>query len=395
VSRPQCVIVGAGRLAGGFIAPLLHRAGWDLVLAGRNCEALSAINAHGGFWVRLVGDRPDEQWIDGARGVRLGHSDLSDLIMHADLVAVAVGPSALVTVGRLLAPPLAARLAVSRRPLNIIAFENHRRAAELLATGLIDVEPTLARHVGTVLGIVGAAAWCVASRRAVTDAGLRFDADHVTECYGDRASLVEGAAPLDGSVPGIELVQPFEWRIVEKLWVFNAGHAAAAYLGWREGCATIHEAMACPSIRSAVGAVAAEALQAFQASHPAQPGAAAIPVRSMASILDRYADPWIGDAVARVAREPRRKLASGDRLLGPAVACIGAGIRPIALADASAAALAYGEPGDVQAADLQRELALLGPEEVLATVGMLDPGEELIRLIADAYRTYTAAGVAR
>ena len=95
----------------------------------------------------------------------------------------------------------------------------------------------------------------------------------------------------------------------------------------------------------------------------------------------------------RVAREPRRKLAADDRLTGPGIACLAAGFRPLALADAMAAALSYAEPSDPQATDLQREIELLGPEEVLARLGSLDPQDELVQLVGDSYecRSVTTA----
>jgi mannitol-1-phosphate 5-dehydrogenase len=394
MSAPTCVVIGAGRLAGGFVAPLLRDAGWDVVLAGRDQAVIAAINRHGGIRVRRVGPAPLERWIDGVRGVNVADPGLAEAIAGADLVATSVGPSALVSVGRALAPLLEARLVRSRAPLNVIAFENHRRSSELLATGLLDVSPALAPAIGGQLGVAGSAAWSVATRREVTREGVCFEVDGELECYADRGSLVPGVAPLDGSLPGIELVRPFALRIVEKLWVFNAGHAAAAYLGWGHGCTTVHEAMAHPAIRPAVASVVSQAQQAFLAAFPPEPGGMRIPARSPASILDRYADPALGDPVVRVAREPRRKLASGDRLIGPAVACVGAGIPLDGLAVAAAAALAYAEPSDAQAVDLQHELALLGPEEVLSMVSTLDPREELTRLIAHAYAERALSGVA-
>ena len=87
----------------------------------------------------------------------------------------------------------------------------------------------------------------------------------------------------------------------------------------------------------------------------------------------------------RVAREPRRKLAAEDRLTGPGIASLAAGFRPLALAGAMAAALSYAEPDDRQAMDLQREIELLGPEEVLARLGSLDPQDELVQLVGDSY----------
>ena len=104
-------------------------------------------------------------------------------------------------------------------------------------------------------------------------------------------------------------------------------------------------------------------------------------MRTASWILQRYADPALGDPVSRVGREPRRKLAADDRLVGPALACLAEGIRPDGLARAIAAGLRYAEPGDLQAVDLQREIALLGAVEVLADVSGVAACDELTRLV--------------
>jgi mannitol-1-phosphate 5-dehydrogenase len=214
----------------------------------------------------------------------------------------------------------------------------------------------------------------------------------VDECSVGASSLVAGVAPVDGSIAGIEPVRSFDDRMVEKLWIFNSGHAAAAYLGWHAGYATLDAAMGDAEIRNAVAAVVEEAQQAFEAYLAARPGADPIPPRQTRWVLDRYADPGIGDPVVRVAREPRRKLAAEDRLVGPGVACLSAGIRPEALSVASAAALAYHEATDPQATELRRELEFLGPEEVFAAVATLDQRDAFARLVAFRYHTRAFAG---
>ena len=93
--------------------------------------------------------------------------------------------------------------------------------------------------------------------------------------------------------------------------------------------------------------------------------------------------------MSRVAREPRRKLAAGDRLVGPAVASRAAGIVPMALARTMAAALAYREPTDPQAVTLAGEIDLVGPAEVLEMVSFLHPGDELSRLVCANYEDLT------
>ena len=391
MTRPLCVLVGAGRIAGGFAAPLLRAAGWEVVLACRSPEVCRAVNERGGLLLRTVGATPGERWVDGVRAVRLDDGVLPRLVASAELLATSVGPSALAAVGRLLGPLLGERFAGSAAPLNIITFENHRRAQELLLGGLVEAEPALAGGVGTRLGISGAAVWRTVSRREIRDGVLTLDADGVDECFVDAFSLLAGVAPLDGSLPGLTPVTAFDDRMVEKLWVFNAGHAAAAYLGWLGGHATVDAALADPRIRATTEAVVREAQAGFEVYLAARPGSRALPRRPADAIVAHYADPALRDTVTRVGREPRRKLVAGDRLIGPAAACLDAGIRPAALAEAASAALAYREPSDRQALDLQRELQLLGPHEVLSAVSTLDPRDELIELIADHYRAYTPA----
>ena len=390
MGKPRCVLIGAGRVAGGFIVPLLSDAGWETILICRSAKMLAALNQEGGLQLRITGEPPTERWISSVRGVPVEDPRLPEIVAGADLLATAVGPSALPGIGRWLAPALRYRLDVARAPINILTFENHLSAPELLLSGLLEGCPSLAREIGRRLGFGGVVVWRLASHREITDGIARFHADSVGESYAGSRSLIAGVPPLDGTVPSIQLAESFRRRMCEKLWVFNAGHVAAAYLGWRAGCRYVHEAMAHPAICDLVRAVLSEAQQGFQAYLARHPSSTIIPTRPAAGILARYSDPALGDSVVRVAREPRRKLAADDRLLGPALACFDAGMWPIGLATTAAAALAYAEPSDPQAVDLQRELALLPPEEVLSAVSGLDPGDELAHLIGDCYRAQAA-----
>jgi mannitol-1-phosphate 5-dehydrogenase len=377
-------------MAGGFVAPALGAAGWEVVLAGRDPRICAAINERRGVWVRGPSDVAGDRWAGDIHAVTLGSPELRRWAAGADLFMTSVGPSSLRAVGRLLAPLLRARLEASNAPINVIAVENHVRAPELLAAGLFEADAPLAGTVGRRLGISGAAAWRTVSRREATSTGMVFHVDDMSECYVDGEALLPGAPPLDGSIPGLTAVEPFERYMAEKLWVFNAGHATAAYLGWLSGCATIDEAMARHEIRETVAGVVTEAQQFFRITHASGLDQTPLQPRPLEWILARYAEPGLGDPVTRVGREPRRKLSAGDRFIGPAVASLAIGRRPVALATGAAAALAYGEPTDRQAVDLRRELELLGPEEVLATVSTLDPHEELTALICERYRQLTA-----
>jgi mannitol-1-phosphate 5-dehydrogenase len=393
MSAPHCLVVGAGRMTGGFVAPLLRAAGWDVTIACRNPDVRMVIQACGGFHLFVAGE--PERWVAGVAALALDDPGLLRAAARADLIATAVGPTSLAATGEFLAPLVRARLDASPAPLNVITFENHRRAPELLMSAMVEQDATLAAEIGRRLGIGGAAVWRIISERRIAADGVRFSANDEDECYVDALALVSGAPPHDGSLPGIALVRAFDNRMVEKLWLFNAGHCAAAYLGWHAGYETVADAMADPAIRAAVGRVVDETRQALAAHVANRPGSEEIPERPIASILDRYVEPALADPVARVAREPRRKLAPDDRLIGPGVTCLAAGLAPDALAQATAAALAYAEPSDPQSGDLQRELDLVGPAEVLATVCGLYPPDEFAAMVCAAYDHHMPVGAVR
>ncbi|MDQ4126639.1 MAG: hypothetical protein M3151_01560, partial [Actinomycetota bacterium] len=332
---PLCLLIGSGRLAGGYVAPLLAKAGWQTTFVCRNREVMRAVNEAGGLWLRMVGESADE-WVGDVSAVAKGSEQLWRLAADADLVATSVGPSSLPDAGRILAPLLMHRLRTSGKPVNIIAFENARQGPEIIAMAMIEAEPELAGEIGRSIGLGGAAAWRAVSKREVTPSGVRFDANRKSECYVGAASLVRGLPPLDGSVSGLTLVRSFDDRIREKLWLFNAGHAAAAYLGWHAGCKTLYEAMSHPTIRAVVRNVVVEAQRAFEFYTGTNPASEPIPPRSLEDTLALYEDPALQDPVVRVGREPRRKLRYDERFVGPAVAAMAAGLSPDALAEAAA-----------------------------------------------------------
>jgi mannitol-1-phosphate 5-dehydrogenase len=380
----HCLVLGAGRIAGGFVAPLLRDAGWDTTLVSRTPAVVDAINARGGVEVSLsTGDGVERHWVDGLRALLQDDEALVSAVADCDLLVTSVGASQLGRAAVRLAPLIESRVRCGR-PLNVIAFENHPNAAHELARSLIARCPGIAPHVGRTLGIAGAAVWRCVARRVVGPQGVAFFGDADGECHVDRSGLVD-AAPLDGSLPALELSASFRARITEKLWLSNAPHAAAAYLGWQRGHESIDAALADPLVAAGAAAVVDEAQAAFARWQASRPWADPIPARAPETLLARHADERLADPVVRVARDPRRKLAAADRLIAPALVLSTAGELPDALADVCAAALAYRHAGDPQALDIGAELNLLGPAETLAAIAGLDARDRFVQVVAQRH----------
>jgi mannitol-1-phosphate 5-dehydrogenase len=130
----------------------------------------------------------------------------------------------------------------------------------------------------------------------------------------------------------------FTAAVHRKLATFSAGHAATAYLGALKGYRYVHAAIRDPQVQAVVAAVLREGQAGLAACYgPETAGGPA----ELAGVLRRYANAALDDPVDRVARDPLRKLAANERIIGSAVRAEEAGISPEALALVAAAALCY------------------------------------------------------
>lgn len=79
------------------------------------------------------------------------------------------------------------------------------------------------------------------------------------------------------------------------------------------------------------------------------------------------------DTIARVGRDPVRKLQADDRLISPAKLAYRYGIEPTYLIQGCAAALSFANEGDAQAAELQKLVKGRGAEYALDFVSQSRP----------------------
>jgi mannitol-1-phosphate 5-dehydrogenase len=185
----------------------------------------------------------------------------------------------------------------------------------------------------------------------------------------------------------VEDLEPYR---VRKLWLVNGLHAAVAYLGAQRGYRRIDEAMRDPVIQRIVEGAAAESAAALQHLHPvfSREELTEYAGRSLA----RFRDPRLSDPIARVARDPLRKLGAGDRLCGPARVAVDAGLPARDLARAIAAALAYRAPDDPSAVQLGQAVERQGWRATLMQLANLPPQHPLLELVAEAQGDQRRAG---
>jgi mannitol-1-phosphate 5-dehydrogenase len=243
----------------------------------------------------------------------------------------------------------------------VYAAENHNRAAEILEEKVREAIPAAerkaalarVRFLNTVIGkmsgraaaggdLVSIApgaqhAFLVESfNRILTDRVRRpDDAAGGRELDPDWAGFRSGI-PVFDSKP--DLV-PFAEA---KLYGHNAGHALAAYLARLLGFTWMHQLRE----RADLLTVVVEAMANESGTPLARRHAGVDPLfapggfRAHArDLVERMVNPFVRDTVARVGRDPARKLGWNDRLIGAMRLALEAGIEPRRYAWGAAAAL--------------------------------------------------------
>ncbi len=262
---------------------------------------------------------------------------------------------------RVLAAGIAQKIERGGPQAVLYAAENHNHAAELLAEAVNDALPVALRadagkyvaFLNTVIGKMSGVA--AAGRAPATD---RAPLAPITPASTD-AFLVEAFNRILVSTPHLPVLPgrapyarsirvfaekpdllPFEEA---KLYGHNALHAVAAYLGWYLGL----DDMSQLRVRPAALALARQGAVDEAGVALCRRYAGIDPIFTPAGfgdyvdeLLERMVNPYLRDAIARVARDPARKLGWHDRLVGAMRLALAAGLEPQALATGAAAAYA-------------------------------------------------------
>jgi mannitol-1-phosphate 5-dehydrogenase len=377
----RAVIVGTGRVGCGFAGPALREAGYELVFVGRNPVVVDHLRRTGRYQVRLIqAGQVQELVVDGVRSVHRRHADaVRREVAAADLAVTAVGADSLPAAASLLAPGLLRR----STPVNVLAFEN-----------LVDAGPRLRALVGERLplangleghGFAGALVTRVIAGRFGDPSGdepITFVGD--PPC-GFRVEA-SGLGPPLPAIPGMTLVDDYAACMKSKLYIFGAGHATAAYLGYLKGYRFVHSAVRDPEIREVTLGALSEGRQGVASRYGTD--RAGRP-DDLPAIVARFENAALCDPVCRVGRDPCRKLAWNDRLVGAARLAEEAGVGAPNLALAIAAALYFQSVGDPSAAALRTSLRKLGIAATLQSVCGLDPREPLMERVERAWDMLT------
>jgi mannitol-1-phosphate 5-dehydrogenase len=381
----QAIIFGAGNIGRGFMGQLFSESGYEVTFVDVDRPLLDTLNERGRYTIRLVtNDQTEEVTVGPVQALHSGDLDaVAEAVSRAEIGATAVGAGILKHIAPAVAAGIArrAQLRIST-PFNLILCENLHGAAAIFRAMVLAALPAehnayLAASIGFVDTVIARMVPPLTPELRAQDPSLIL-VEPYKELPVDRDSFVGAPPPIVGMIP----FSPFAFFTDRKLYIHNAGHAVLGYLGYLAGYEYGYQSLADDEIYlQARGAMEESALALTRKYRPA-PGAL---MANIEDLLHRFGNRALGDTILRLGRDPVRKLAHSDRLVGAALNALAQGVTPVHLVTGIAAGLRFAHPDDPVAQHVQVQLDQ-GIERVLAEVCGLAADEPLARMIVERYR---------
>lgn len=376
----SCVILGAGKIARGFIGHLLYLSNIPFTFVERAETLVNLINERGKYTVNILGHSEKNCVVTGVRALNFGEEEkVAEAIANADTVFTAVGGKNLQALIPILVKGIEEKAARGGN-LNIITCENWKLPASILKAGIEesvseDSKAYLTEHVGITEAVI--------MRSAIESDEELLKKDPLIVNVQDFWELPVDASRIVGNLPdiqGLKLVSEFTGFLERKFYTYNAANGTTSYIGALLGYEKLADAAHDERIIKILDGVYQETAKALSEKHH-------FPLdEQLAFTLTskrKLQDYTIVDFIERNARDPLRKLGKDDRLVGSARLVEEYGIEPYHLCIAIGAAMYYENEDDESAVELRRIREEEGIDAVLKKVCGLNPEGHLGCLIKE------------
>ena len=375
----KAIQFGAGNIGRGFIGSLLYKAGYHVVFADVNTEIIDKINKDKEYTIHVMDTVCSEEKVNDISGVISINNEIYKEIVEAEIITTAVGPVVLPRIAPTIAKGIALRKENGvKNYLNIIACENAIKASSQLEE---EVKKYLTKdEVDYLEEFVGFPNCSV--DRIVPPVKSENILDVVVENYYEwnvEEKAFKGEIP---KIEGMNLVDNLMAYIERKLFTLNTGHAITAYFGYLKGYETIEESIKDEVIYDFVKKAMIESGKGLIAKYNFDEEAH---YKYINKIIDRFKNPYLKDDVARVGREPLRKLNENDRLIKPLITARGFNINTDNLLLGVGAALHYDNKEDAQSVQLQSLINEKGIKESLAEISKISGDTDVLDKIEKYY----------
>lgn len=385
------VIVGAGQTGRGMFGALFfEEGGYRITFADIDSRLMDGLREQGYYTVEekdlLTGD-VRRVCVSGFECVDVHERDAYlDALASASYIATAVFPESFKDVASALADMVRVRMERGiDAPVAVILGGNF---VGLRAYFQNAIDGALSNAERAFAAAHMALATSKANRKVV----------HAGTVDGDRFALTgdnKSVLPVEDRLPFgegyccpsfFQVDANVELSMIEKIWSENLIHCSLGFMGACAGYETVNEAIE----DERIGPLA---LYAWHEGRRALDSAFGIAIPDTAAIkvmMEKFDTPFFHDRIARIVRQPMRKLKKGDRFLGPAILCIKEGIVPYFIVRAAAHGFCYTDEQEPESVEIARLIENEGVDEAVRIVCDLDLSvvEERIahEMLVDAVR---------
>ena len=345
----RIIVIGAGKTGRGFIGRLLQEAEKEVVFIDKNETLVKQLNDAGEFEVRFFGGVREAYKVNHFTAHTWESEEISKIFAgESELIFVSVGGQNLKDVGSELAKVLKAD-----RHYYIITAENASKPSVTLKEAIGMENVTVSEST----------VFCT----TIEDEGIHINSENYPylQC---NAELLEGYVP---DVKTIKVISNFSDFLTRKLYTYNAASCVIAYLGWKKGYSNYADA-----------ANDEEILELLDKNYEVtnrvlcrEFGYEEEEQREFAKLSkNKFCDRTIVDTVARNARDPQRKLAAEERIIGPIKLMYKYGEDASVLEQTAAAAIQYDNDGEDAWKKIKAEKT---SEEILTDICGLEKGNQI------------------
>lgn len=360
MKKTKLLIYGAGAIGRGYIPWVFESNNYDYYYVDSNEALVKQLEENKKFTTyRIVNDKYETKIVEIQGCTLIG--DEKELLLEADAVVTAVGPRNFL------------QLSSQLRGLTVpvLCCEND---ASL---------PADMRKLTGNKNVVFVIPDVITSNTASQDLLRKDPLAIITEngeCFIDETLEPK----LEGNCQYIS-TKELEKQWLAKLYIHNTPHCIAAYLGNMLDVKYLHESMANETIESIVSGAMQEMVLMLQ--HRVH-----LEIDFLNFYRDkelsRFQNPLLYDPIERVAREPFRKLAPKDRLIGAAQLCLTAGIVPYNVLTGIMAAFYFENEKDPDA-HIRYLRNSMKPEDFLRIIFRLSENEALFTLLIQHWTSLT------
>ncbi len=372
---------GLGKIGRGFLGDLLHNSGYRVVFLDVVDALVNQINETHSYTLFSIDRNFDERVIDNvtAYSTIRQEAEAIQAIAEAETISTSIMFTNLPKIAPLLAKGLKARVDTGREKAIIMACENAIMGTDHLKELIAETGIISAAELDTVAAFPN-----VAVDR------LALDGEHngkagiaVSDAFELAIERKKLPDPDKHPILGAEYVDNLDMFLQRKIYMINCGHALSGYYGQRKGYETVQDALRDPEIQAEVCSAVLESASALEQKFGFTHESLVDYMETM--MLKRFLMPGISDDIARVSREPIRKLSPNDRIMGPAYLCEEYGLKNTHLLRGAACAMRFQSQEDPQTVELQNFIAENGIQVAITKYTGAKPDSRVFQVILEEY----------